>query len=73
VLLAGTDLLTEPYATEGLAVLPLAGPGVLVTALAADTVRLRDLLRHGRSAARKHPAVPDLTTATATGRVAWRS
>jgi urease accessory protein len=58
VLLAGTDLLTEPYATEGLAVLPLAGPGVLVTALAADTVRLRHLLRQGRSAATEHPAVP---------------
>jgi urease accessory protein len=58
VLLTGKDLLAEPYATEGLAVLPLAGPGVLVTALAADTVRLRDLLRQGRSAATERPRVP---------------
>lgn len=57
VLLAGKNLTHEPYATEGLAVLPLAGPGVLVTALAADTVRLRNLLERGRSAATGRPAV----------------
>lgn len=57
VLLAGKNLAPEPYAAEGLAVLPLAGPGVLVTALAADTVRLRNLLERGRSAATGRPAV----------------
>ncbi|MCW2946480.1 MAG: Urease accessory protein UreD, partial [Actinoallomurus sp.] len=51
LLLTGGDLAREPYAEHGLAVLPLAGPGVLVTAMAADTVRLRARLRHGRSAA----------------------
>jgi urease accessory protein len=51
VLLAGKDLTAEPYATAGLSVLPLARAGVLVTALANDTVRLRDLLDRGRSAA----------------------
>ncbi|MCO5995302.1 urease accessory protein UreD [Actinoallomurus rhizosphaericola] len=49
---AGTLLITgadaEPYAEEGLAVLPLAGPGVLVTAMAADAVRLRERLTAGR-------------------------
>ncbi|GAA4603358.1 urease accessory protein UreD [Actinoallomurus liliacearum] len=48
----GTLLVTrataDPYAEEGLAVLPLAGPGVLVTALAADAVRLRERLTAGR-------------------------
>jgi urease accessory protein len=48
----GTLLVTgataEPYAEEGLAVLPLAGPGVLVTAMAADTVRLQERLARGR-------------------------
>ena len=42
----------EPYAEEGLAVLPLAGPGVLVTALASDAVRLRERLERGRAAVR---------------------
>jgi urease accessory protein len=51
VLLAGKDLTAEPYAAAGLSVLPLARAGVLVTALADDTVRLRDLLERGRSAA----------------------
>jgi urease accessory protein len=51
VLLAGKDLTAEPYATAGLSVLPLARAGVLVTALATDTVRVRDLLERGRSAA----------------------
>jgi urease accessory protein len=50
---AGTLLLAGPYhaghayAADGLAVLPLAGPGVLVTALAPDTVRLRERLERG--------------------------
>jgi urease accessory protein len=60
VLLAGADAPAEPYAAEGLAVLPLAGPGVLVTALAPDTVRLRERLDRGRAAvtraAAPHPA-----------------
>jgi urease accessory protein len=51
LLLAGGDLSREPYAGEGLAVLPLAGPGVLVTATAPDTVRLRDRLSAGHAAA----------------------
>jgi urease accessory protein len=58
VLLAGKDLTAEPYAAEGLSVLPLARPGVLVTALATDTVRLRDLLERGRSAAERRLASP---------------
>lgn len=51
LLLAGGGLTREPRTGDGLAVLPLAGPGVLVTALAPDTVRLRDRLEHGRAAA----------------------
>ncbi len=51
VLLAGPDLTAEPYAAAGLSVLPLAGAGVLVTALATDTVRLRGLLEQGHAAA----------------------
>ncbi|MFG2078407.1 urease accessory protein UreD [Nonomuraea maritima] len=47
----GTTFLTahaaEPYVAEGLAVLPLSGPGTLVTALAADAVELRALLEQG--------------------------
>ena len=60
VLLAGDEVTAEPYATDGLAVLPLAGPGVLVTALAPDTVRLRARLDRGRAAVSRadppHPA-----------------
>ena len=60
VLLAGDEMTAEPYAADGLAVLPLAGPGVLVTALASDTVRLRERLDRGRAtvsrAAPPHPA-----------------
>jgi urease accessory protein len=55
----GAVLLTaeraEPYADEGLAVLPLAGPGVLVTALAHDAVRLRERLERGQAAAGRSP------------------
>jgi urease accessory protein len=58
VLLTGKGLLTEPYASEGLAVLPLAGPGVLVTALATDTVRLRERLSRGRVEAQLPAVVP---------------
>jgi urease accessory protein len=50
-LLAGAGLVAEPYATDGLAVLPLAGPGVLVSALAPDAVRLRERLGRGRAVA----------------------
>jgi urease accessory protein len=52
LLLSGKNLAAEPHAAEGLAVLPLAGPGVLVTALAPDTVRLRNLLEQGCATAR---------------------
>ncbi|MQY02660.1 urease accessory protein UreD [Actinomadura macrotermitis] len=47
VLLAGPGLGREPYAAAGLAVLPLAGPGVLITAVAADSAGLRRLLDEG--------------------------
>src|SRR5690606_38262118 len=47
VLLAGPGPAREPYAAEGLAVMPLAGPGVLVTALASDSATLRRRLRLG--------------------------
>jgi urease accessory protein len=50
LLMAGAGLARQPQVGDGLAVMPLAGPGVLVTAVAADTVRLRARLRHGRSA-----------------------
>jgi urease accessory protein len=61
LLLAGPGLTREPHAGTGpsgdrarggsIAVLPLAGPGVLVTALASDTVDLRKRLELGRAAA----------------------
>lgn len=47
VLLVGPGLAKDAYAADGLAVLPLAGPGVLVTALAADSATLRHRLDHG--------------------------
>lgn len=37
-----------PYAAEGVAVTPLAGPGTLTLAIAPDTATLRDRLRDGR-------------------------
>lgn len=50
----GSTVLTDPslgapapFAADGLAVLPLAGPGVLVSALARDAVELRRRLRRG--------------------------
>lgn len=56
LLLAGPGLAPGPYAEDGLAVMPLAGPGVLVTALAPDTVRLRRRLDHGRALGERVPA-----------------
>ncbi|HEX6472795.1 MAG TPA: urease accessory protein UreD [Streptosporangiaceae bacterium] len=47
VVLAGPGLTAHPYAGAELAVLPLAGPGVLVSATAADAAALRRLLDHG--------------------------
>ncbi|WP_433326040.1 urease accessory protein UreD [Spirillospora sp. CA-294931] len=41
VLLVGPDLPTEPRVTAGVSALPLAGPGVLITATAADSATLR--------------------------------
>lgn len=75
LLLAGTGLTDRPYATDGLAVLPLAGSGVLVTALAADSVRLRELLDGGRAAALAGRPVPAAGWAgsTRTGSAAWRA
>ncbi|MFG1702438.1 urease accessory protein UreD [Nonomuraea sp. M3C6] len=50
----GTTFLTtpakEPLVAEGVAVLPLAGPGTLVSALAADAVQLRSRLEWGERA-----------------------
>jgi urease accessory protein len=53
VLLAGDGAPAEPYAEAGLAVLPLAAPGVLVTALAPDAVCLRERLDRGQAAVRR--------------------
>ncbi|MFB4306287.1 urease accessory protein UreD [Actinomadura sp. GTD37] len=52
VLLVGPGLAKDAYAADGLAVLPLAGPGVLVTALASDSAALRRRLEHGEERAR---------------------
>ncbi|XVQ13460.1 urease accessory protein UreD [Spirillospora sp. CA-255316] len=51
VLLAGPGLTGTPRTGEGWAVLPLAGPGVLVTAVAPDSAALRRRLRAGEDAA----------------------
>nr|BFE34855.1 urease accessory protein UreD [Actinomadura rugatobispora] len=52
VLLAGPGFTgTPPRTGEGWAVLPLAGPGVLVTAVAPDSAALRRRLRAGENAA----------------------
>ncbi|SEG59950.1 urease accessory protein [Thermomonospora echinospora] len=54
VLLAGPGLpVPRAHAGDGLAVLPLAGPGVLVTALAADSATLRRRLDEGEALARQ--------------------
>lgn len=52
VLLVGHGLAKDAHAAEGLAVMPLAGPGVLVTALAPDSATLRRLLVQGEQHAR---------------------
>ncbi|WP_235206329.1 urease accessory protein UreD [Actinomadura welshii] len=52
VLLVGPDLARDAYAADGLAVMPLAGPGVLVTALAPDSAILRQRLVQGEKHAR---------------------
>ncbi len=57
----GTTFLTarakEPAVAEGVAVLPLAGPGTLVSALAKDAVQLRSRLEWGeRTAVADEPA-----------------
>lgn len=52
VLLVGPDLARDAYAADGPAVMPLAGPGVLVTALAPDSAILRQRLVQGEKHAR---------------------
>jgi urease accessory protein len=52
VLLVGPGLAKDAYAADGLAVMPLAGPGVLVTALAPDSAMLRRRLVEGEMHAR---------------------
>jgi urease accessory protein len=49
VVLAGPDLVKEPYVDGDLAVLPLAGQGVLVSATAPDAAALRRRLDHAES------------------------
>ncbi|WP_018655001.1 urease accessory protein UreD [Actinomadura flavalba] len=56
VLLAGPGLTTEPHTAEGLSVLPLTGPAVLVTATAADAATLRRRLTTGAERASRTPA-----------------
>jgi urease accessory protein len=51
VLLAGPGLTGTPATGEGWAVLPLTGPGVLVTAVAPDSAALRRRMRAGENAA----------------------
>jgi urease accessory protein len=65
VVLAGPGLVDEPYADDDeLAVLPLAGPGVLVSATAATATALRRRLERGAALAagrikdRSAPTVP---------------
>ncbi|MEV1169538.1 urease accessory protein UreD [Nonomuraea sp. NPDC049784] len=59
----GTTFLTtpakEPAVAEGVAVLPLAGPGTLVSALAGDAVQLRSRLEWGERAAITPQQAPD--------------
>ncbi len=61
----GTTLITGPAAppealvADGVAVLPLAGPGTLVSALAADAVELRARLRWGESTVLNGPQAPE--------------
>ncbi|MFG1999688.1 urease accessory protein UreD [Spirillospora sp. NPDC048911] len=53
VLLVAPGLSREPYAaaSDGLAVLPLAGPGVLITAVAGNSATLRHRLAQGEELA----------------------
>jgi urease accessory protein len=59
VVLVGLGLVREPRTDEGLAVLPLAGPGVLVSATAGDSAALRRRLtageRHAAACVGEHP------------------
>jgi urease accessory protein len=58
VLVAGGDRPGAPHVEDGLAVLPLAGPGVLVSALAPDAALLRERLRRGRAIVTASRPVP---------------
>ncbi len=49
VVLAGLGVTAEAATEEGLAVLPLEGPGVLISALAPDALHLRRRLSRGES------------------------
>jgi urease accessory protein len=51
VVLVGPGLAEEPLVSEGLAMLPLAAGGVLVSAVADDSATLRRRLRHGEDKA----------------------
>ncbi|TDC89935.1 urease accessory protein UreD [Actinomadura sp. 7K507] len=51
LLLVGPGLAKEACAADGLAVMPLAGPGVLVTALAPDSATLHRRLGRGEETA----------------------
>jgi urease accessory protein len=55
VVLTGPDLIKEPDTAEGLAVLPLAGHGVLVCATAENASVLRRRLDRGAAIARGRP------------------
>ncbi|MGK5557612.1 urease accessory protein UreD, partial [Actinomadura kijaniata] len=52
LLLVGPGLVREPWVGEGVGALPLDGPGVLVTAVAADSAGLRRRLAAGERRAR---------------------
>jgi urease accessory protein len=54
VLIAGPPKPAEPSLTEGCAVLPLAGPGTLISALAPDAATLRTRLNWGENQAAAH-------------------
>ncbi|MBO2446452.1 urease accessory protein UreD [Actinomadura barringtoniae] len=50
LLLVGTGLPRDPYAADGVSVLPLAGPGVLITVTADDSAELRRRLDRAEAA-----------------------
>ncbi|GAA1595904.1 urease accessory protein UreD [Actinomadura kijaniata] len=52
LLLVGPGLVREPWVGEGVGALPLEGPGVLITAVAADSAELRRRLASGERRAR---------------------